>query len=72
MTAKHPADVQPSHQGHSIGRWDGETLVIDTIAFTPDPSGLCTNDHRPDLDFSQDTPGCDKAVADRYKASLPK
>ncbi len=32
MTAKHPADVQPSHQGHSIGRWEGDTLVIDTIA----------------------------------------
>ena len=30
MTATHPANVQPSHQGHSIGRWDGETLVIDT------------------------------------------
>jgi hypothetical protein len=27
----HPADVQPSWLGHSIGRWDGDTLVIDTI-----------------------------------------
>lgn len=27
----HPPDVQPSWLGHSIGRWDGETLVIDTI-----------------------------------------
>ena len=90
--------------------------MIDTIAFTPDPSGLRTNvpssagkhlverltltadktrlryeatvedpmyltgsatltqqwDHRPDLDFLQDTPGCDKDVASRYKASVPK
>jgi hypothetical protein len=26
----HPPDVQPSWLGHSIGRWEGETLVIDT------------------------------------------
>jgi hypothetical protein len=39
MGAAHPANAQPSVQGHSIGRWDGETLVIDTIAFEPNPSG---------------------------------
>jgi hypothetical protein len=39
MTAQHPADVKPSLQGHSIGRWEGETLVIDTIAFEENPSG---------------------------------
>jgi len=39
MTAAHPADVQPSLHGHSIGRWDGDTLVIDTIAYEPNPSG---------------------------------
>ena len=116
MTAKHPAEVKPSLQGHSIGRWDGETLVIDTIAFEPNPSGLGMNtpsspgkhmverltltedktrlryettvedpayltapatltqqwDHRPDLEFSQDTEGCDKDVARRYKDSVPK
>ena len=43
MNAQHPANVQPSRQGHSIGRWDGETLVIDTIAFEPNPSGLGAN-----------------------------
>ena len=30
--AEHPADVEPSLLGHSIGRWEGETLVIDTVA----------------------------------------
>ncbi|HET8695894.1 MAG TPA: DUF6152 family protein [Gammaproteobacteria bacterium] len=40
LTDKHPADVKPTQQGHSIGRWDGDTLVVDTIAFTPDRSGL--------------------------------
>ena len=39
MTAAHPADVKPSLHGHSIGRWEGETLVIDTIGYEPNPSG---------------------------------
>jgi hypothetical protein len=31
----HPANVTPSRAGHSIGRWEGDTLVVDTIGFTP-------------------------------------
>lgn len=34
MTA-HPAKVAPSRAGHSIGRWDGDTLVVDTVGFLP-------------------------------------
>jgi len=40
MDAEHPADLQPSHHGHSVGWWDGDTLVIDTIAYEPNSSGL--------------------------------
>jgi hypothetical protein len=29
----HPKDVVPSYYGHSIGRWEGDTLVVDTIGF---------------------------------------
>jgi uncharacterized protein DUF6152 len=36
---EHPAGVAPSPQGHSIGRWVGESLVIDTVAFTPHREG---------------------------------
>jgi hypothetical protein len=36
----HPADAEPSQLGHSIGRWDGETLVVDTVAFTPNLRGI--------------------------------
>jgi hypothetical protein len=43
LAAQHPADVQPSLHGHAIGRWEGDTLVIDTIAFEPNPSGLGIN-----------------------------
>ena len=30
---EHPADLTPSNQGHSIGRWEGDTLVVDTVGF---------------------------------------
>jgi hypothetical protein len=36
---EHPAGIAPSPQGHSIGRWDGPALVIDTVAFTPHREG---------------------------------
>jgi hypothetical protein len=29
----HPAGFQPTIEGHSIGRWEGGTLVIDTVGF---------------------------------------
>ena len=32
---KHPENIVPSLEGHSIGLWDGDTLVIDTIGFLP-------------------------------------
>ena len=31
----HPATVKPSRAGHSIGRWDGDVLVVDTVGFLP-------------------------------------
>ncbi len=33
--ASHTASVTPIRAGHSIGRWDGDTLVVDTVGFTP-------------------------------------
>jgi Carboxypeptidase regulatory-like domain len=29
----HPKDLDPTWYGHAIGRWDGDTLVIDTVGF---------------------------------------
>ncbi len=29
----HPVDPNPSWTGHSIGEWDGDTLVVDTVGF---------------------------------------
>ena len=31
----HPKDFDPSYVGHSIGHWEGDTLVVDTIGFKP-------------------------------------
>ena len=31
----HPASVKPSRAGHSIGRWEGDVLVVDTVRFLP-------------------------------------
>jgi hypothetical protein len=29
----HPATLRPTFLGHSVGRWEGSTLVIDTVGF---------------------------------------
>ena len=29
----HPANLQPAYYGHSIGWWEGDTLVVDTVGF---------------------------------------
>jgi hypothetical protein len=32
---RHPDNFEPSRQGHSIGKWEGDTLVVDTVGFVP-------------------------------------
>jgi len=43
LNAKHAANVKPSRFGDATGTWEGQTLVIDTIAFEPNPSGIFIN-----------------------------
>jgi len=31
LNASHPVDLEASYYGHSVGHWEGDTLVIDTI-----------------------------------------
>jgi len=40
----HPADLDPSWMGHSIGHWEGDVLVVDTIGLN-DKSWLDTAGH---------------------------
>jgi hypothetical protein len=35
MTAAHPPNVTPTADGHSIGKWENDVLVVDTIGFVP-------------------------------------
>ena len=44
----HPADPNPAWLGHSVGRWDGDTLVIDTVGFN-DRSWLLVYPHTDQL-----------------------
>jgi hypothetical protein len=39
LNQQHPAAVTPSLMGHSIGRFEGETLVVDTVGFLPHRNG---------------------------------
>ena len=32
----HPSDPDPSFHGHSIGHWEGDTLVVDTVGILPE------------------------------------
>ena len=29
----HPPNLSPSYRGHSIGRWEGDALIVDTVGF---------------------------------------
>ncbi len=48
MNKEHPKDPNPTWMGHSVGKWDGDTLVIDTVGFNDkswlDPGGHIHSD----------------------------
>jgi hypothetical protein len=48
MNQQHPKDVNPTWMGHSVGKWEGDTLVIDTVGFNDktwlDPGGHVHSD----------------------------
>jgi hypothetical protein len=40
LGATHPAGLKPTLLGHSVGHWDGTTLVVDTTGYAAHPDGL--------------------------------
>jgi hypothetical protein len=40
LNASHPAHVTPSWQGDSVGRYEGDTLVIDTVGIRTRPGSM--------------------------------
>jgi len=36
--AKHPDDIDPSWNGHSVAQWQGPALAIDTVGFNDEPA----------------------------------
>jgi hypothetical protein len=33
--ASHPANIKGTRAGHSIGRWEKDVLIVDTVGFAP-------------------------------------
>jgi hypothetical protein len=40
MNERHPANLRPSWFGHSIGRFEGDTLIVDTVGFKVGPLSM--------------------------------
>ena len=61
---EHPTNGERTNQGHAIGRWEGETLVVDTSLFA---------DHRAPISGQQGNggvpSGAAKHVVERYSLS---
>lgn len=52
--AEHPKDVSPTWMGHSIGHWDGNTLVVDTVALRGETFvDLFGHPHTPNLHLTE-------------------
>jgi hypothetical protein len=53
-------DVAPGYYGRSVGHWDGDTLVVDTVGIKPTVSGYRGMPHSPQM-----------RVTERFKLVVP-
>ena len=75
----HPDDPDPTWYGHSIGKWEGDTLVVDTIGFNDKfwfdfaghphtPKLHITERYRRHRLFQPRLRGCDRRSGSLYQA----
>ncbi|HEY3823898.1 MAG TPA: hypothetical protein VGL82_05040 [Bryobacteraceae bacterium] len=48
-----PEDVAPGYYGRSVGRWDGDTLVVDTVGIKPSIGGYRGMPHSDQMRISE-------------------
>jgi hypothetical protein len=48
MNSGHPRTVKRAYVGHSVGHWDGNTLVIDSVGFKSRETGISAFAHSED------------------------
>ena len=74
MNAKHPANPGRSFMGHSVGHWEGDTLVIDTVGLNMmtqvDESGTLHSDQLRVVERIRKT--ADGTLEDRFTIHDPK
>ena len=46
MKRGHPSHLKPSYWGDSVGHWEGDTLVVDTIGFSGEQDNTTSATHR--------------------------
>ncbi len=46
-------DVAPGYYGRSVGHWDGDTLVVDTVGIKPTVSGYRGMPHSPQMHLTE-------------------
>jgi hypothetical protein len=50
LNTEHPKDLKPTYAGHSVGHWEGTTLVVDTVALQGTFGYVGNSFHRPGSD----------------------
>jgi hypothetical protein len=62
----HPRDGARTTEGHSVGRWEGEVLVVDTALFADHRAGSSVGSRSPSTGLAS---GAQKRVVERYRLS---